>query len=49
MFISLIILAVTLLGFDVVAARFGADARDGDDWNNHEEFAHSARTSGMTR
>jgi hypothetical protein len=34
-FISLIILALAVLGFDLLASRFGVDTRDGDDWNRH--------------
>lgn len=33
---SLVIFALGVVGFDFLAARFGANTRDGDDWVTHE-------------
>ena len=33
---SFVIFALGLLGFDLLAARFGVDSRDGDDWVKHD-------------
>jgi hypothetical protein len=33
---SFLIFALGLLGFDFLAARFGANTRDADDWMSHE-------------
>lgn len=32
---SFVIFAAGLLGFDFLAARFGVNTRDADDWMNH--------------
>jgi hypothetical protein len=45
MLISLIILAVVVIGFDLLVFRFGADSRDGSDWKRHgDERAGVGRT-----
>ena len=33
MLTGLLIFTVGLVGFDLLALQFGADTRDGDDWN----------------
>jgi hypothetical protein len=36
---SFVIFALGLLGFDFLAARFGVNTRDGDDWVEHESLS----------
>ena len=33
---SVVIFALGVVGFDFLAARFGVNTRDGDDWMTHE-------------
>jgi hypothetical protein len=35
---SLLIFAIGLVLFDLLASRFGADTRDGQDWSTHDSI-----------
>ena len=47
MFISLIIVAVLILGFDLLASRFGTESRDGSDWVGHSDEIELAASRGQ--
>lgn len=46
MFISLIIVAALILGFDLLASRFGSEGRDGSDWVTHSDGIELAASQG---
>ena len=46
MFISLIIVAIVILGFDLLASRFGSESRDGSDWVAHSDEIELAASQG---
>jgi hypothetical protein len=46
MFVGLIIVAVVILGFDLMASRFGSESRDGSDWTTHSDEIELAASQG---
>jgi hypothetical protein len=46
MFVGLIIVATLILGFDLLASRFGAESRDGSDWVTHSDEIELAASQG---
>ena len=46
MFIGLVIVAVVIIGFDLLASRFGSESRDGSDWNPHADGIQDAAGAG---
>lgn len=46
MFIGLIIIAVVVIAFDLLASRFGSESRDGSDWNLHADEIQDAAGAG---
>lgn len=46
MFIGLVIVAVVIIGFDLLASRFGSESRDGSDWNSHADGIQDAAGAG---
>ena len=46
MFIGLIIVATLILGFDLLASRFGSSTRDGSDWITHSDEIELAASQG---
>jgi len=46
MFVGLIIVATLILGFDLLASRFGVESRDGSDWVTHSDEIELAASQG---
>ena len=46
MFVGLIIVATLILGFDLLASRFGTESRDGSDWVTHSDEIELAASQG---
>lgn len=46
MFIGLIIVALLIIAFDLLASRFGSESRDGSDWNRHADEIQAAAGAG---
>ena len=46
MFVGLIIVATLILGFDLLASRFGSESRDGSDWVTHSDEIELAASQG---
>ena len=46
MFIGLIIVATLILGFDLLASRFGSESRDGSDWVTHSDEIELSASQG---
>jgi hypothetical protein len=45
-FVGLIIVAALILGFDLLASRFGSESRDGSDWVTHSDEIELAASQG---